>query len=57
MKGIVFYYQNCTIRGPPVLSISSRQRNLMKTYHNEADTGEITKICIEIFFGVFGQSR
>ena len=26
-----------------VIGISSGQRNLMKTYHNEANTGEITK--------------
>ena len=39
------------------VSISSGQRNLMKTYHNEANTGGITKIALKIFLEFFGQSR
>ena len=35
------------------LSISSGQRNLMKTYHNDANTSRITKICIKNFFWTF----
>ena len=40
----------------PVLSISSCQRNLMKTYHNEANTSGITKIASKIFLEFFEQS-
>jgi hypothetical protein len=35
---------------------SSGQQNLMKTYHNEADSGRITKIALKIFLQFFGQS-
>ena len=35
------------------VSISSGQRNLMKTYHNEANTGGITKIALKFFFWTF----
>ena len=37
----------------PAVSISSGQRNLMKTYHNDADTSRITKIALKIFFDFF----
>ena len=33
-----------------VVSILSGQRNLMKTYHNEANTGGITKIALKILW-------
>ena len=36
-----------------VISISSGQRNLMKTYHNDANTSGITKIAFKIFFNFF----
>ena len=39
------------------VSISSGQQNLMKTYHNEAGTGGITKIASKIVLEFFGQSR
>ena len=39
------------------VSISSRQRNLMKTYHNEANTGRITKITLKFFLDFVEQSR
>jgi hypothetical protein len=39
------------------VSISSGQRNLMKTYHNEANSGGITKIALKFFLDIFGQSR
>ena len=32
------------------LSISSGQQNLMKTYHNKANTGGITKIALNFFW-------
>ena len=38
------------------VSISSSQQNLMKTYHNEANTSEITKIALKMFLDFFGQS-
>ena len=38
-------------------TISSGQRNLMKTYHNEANTGGITKIVLKFFLDIFQQSR
>jgi hypothetical protein len=38
-------------------SISSGQRNLMKTYHNAATSGGITKIALTFFLDIFGQSR
>ena len=41
----------------PIVSISSGQQNLMKTYHNEANTGGITKIESKIFLEFFGQTR
>jgi hypothetical protein len=31
-----------------MISISSDQQNLMKTYHNEANTGGITKIALKM---------
>ena len=34
----------------PLVSISSCQRNLMKTYHNEANTSGITKLHQKIFW-------
>jgi hypothetical protein len=37
--------------------ISSGQQNLMKTYHNEANTSGITKIAMKHFLDFFGQSR
>ena len=37
----------------PRLSISSGQRNLMKTYHNDANTSGITKIALKKNFGLF----
>ena len=37
----------------PAVSISSGQRNLMKTYHSVANTREITKIALKIFFDFF----
>ena len=37
----------------PHLSISSGQRNLMKTYHNDANTSGITKIALKIFLDFF----
>ena len=40
-----------------LVSILSGQQNLMKTYHNEANTGGITKIALKIFLDFFGQSR
>ena len=40
----------------PIVSISSCQRNLMKTYHNEANTSGITKIASKIFLEFFKQS-
>ena len=39
-----------------VLSISSCQPNLMKTYHNEANTSGITKFALKIFLEFFEQS-
>ena len=33
------------------------QRNFMKTYHNLANTGGITKIAFKNMIGLFGQSR
>jgi hypothetical protein len=39
------------------VSISSGQRKLMKTYHNEGNTGKITKIALKFFLDFFGQSR
>jgi hypothetical protein len=41
----------------PVVGISSGQRDLMKTYHNEANTGGITKIVSKNILEFFGQSR
>ena len=41
---------------PAVISISSCQRNLMKTYHNEANTSGITKIALKFFLEFFEQS-
>ena len=38
-------------------SISSGQRNLMKTYHNEANTGGITKIASKKTLASFRQMR
>ena len=38
-------------------TISSGQRNLMKTYHNEANTAGITKIGLKNFVDFFGHSR
>ena len=38
------------------VSISSCQRNLMKTYHNEAITSGITKIASKNFLEFFEQS-
>ena len=35
------------------LSISSGQGNLMKTYHNEANTSGITKIALKKFWTFF----
>ena len=35
------------------VSISSGQWNLMKTYHNDANTSEITKIALKIFWTFF----
>ena len=35
------------------VSISSGQRNLMKTYHNDANTSRITKIALKIFLDFF----
>ena len=43
--------------GGTVLSISSGQQNLMKTYHNEANTGGITKIALKKILDFFGQRR
>ena len=40
----------------PIVSISSCQRNLMKTYHNEANTSGITKIASKNFLEFFEQS-
>ena len=42
--------------GNPGVSISSCQRNLMKTYHNEAYTSGITKIASKKFLEFFKQS-
>ena len=41
---------------PPKVSISPCQRNLMKTYHNEANTSGITKIASKNFLEFFEQS-
>ena len=38
------------------VGISSGQRNLMKTYHNDANTGGITKIASKKVLKVFRQS-
>ena len=38
--------------GLPFVSIASGQRNLMKTYHNEVNTGGITKIAMRFFWGI-----
>ena len=35
------------------ISISSGQRNLMKTYHNDANTSGITKIALKNFLDFF----
>ena len=35
------------------VSISSGQRNLMKTYHNDANTSGITKIALKKFLDFF----
>ena len=45
------------ITGVRLVSISSGQRNLMKTYHNEANTGGITKIASKKNLDSFGQIR
>ena len=45
------------VSGGTVVSISSGQRNLMKTYHNEANTGGITKIALKNVLEFFAQSR
>ena len=37
----------------PAVSISSGQRNLMETYHNDANTSGITKIALKIFLDFF----
>ena len=36
-----------------MISISSGQRNLMKTYHNDANTNGITKIALKNFWTFF----
>ena len=41
----------------PYISISSGQRNLMKTYHNDNNTSGITKIALKNFLDFFGQRR
>ena len=41
----------------PKVSISSGQRNLMKTYYNDANTTGITKIASKKFSDFFGQRR
>ena len=38
-----------------LVSISSGQRNLMKTYHNDANTSRIPQIALKIFFDFFWQ--
>ena len=43
--------------GATKVSISSGQQNLMKTYHNEANTSRITKIALKIFLDFFEKSR
>ena len=40
-----------------IVSISSGQLNLMKTYHNDANTSGITKIALKYFLDFFGQRR
>ena len=40
----------------PSVSISSGQYNLMKTYHNEANTNEFTKIALKKILDFFRQS-
>ena len=44
--------EQCTM-----VSISSGQRNLMKTYHNDANTSGITKIVLKKFLDFFWQRR
>ena len=39
------------------VSISSGQRNLMKTYHNEANPSRITKLALKHFLDFFWQRR
>ena len=36
-----------------IVSISSGQRNLMKTYHNDVNTSGITKIALKKIFDFF----
>ena len=40
-----------------IVGISSGQQNLMKTYHNEANTSGITNIASKNVLEFFGQSR
>ena len=45
------------------MSSNKRQRlefyhvNLLKTYHNDANTGGITKIALKLFLDFYGHSR
>ena len=49
-------YSFIVLKGTNVI-ISSGQWNLMKTYHNEANTSGITKIALKFYFDFFRQSR
>ena len=46
-----------TYRWLAAVSISSGQRNLMKTYHNDANTSGITKIALIKFLDFFWERR
>ena len=43
--------------GDLLVGISSGKRNLMKTYHNEVNSGRITKIASKNVLEFFRQSR
>ena len=46
-----YIYKNSKLVTP--VSISSGQRNLMKTYHNDANTSRITRIALKKFWTFF----
>ena len=53
-KAVGFVYYDDVVNQAHV-SISSGQRNLMKSYYNDANTSGITKIALKNFLDFFGQ--